>query len=190
MTSILCYNVMLCFGNIYIYIFVAMVQAPLIDIVFFQFFLSGFSSKFLKRERFSHPCKECFVPLFNRCGISQSTRLRDPTSLLVLIFVPLSNRYEILQSAASFQVHPLRGVASSLIHLLVSGFDTFCDSSNPPLVDIVSLVFPLRASPQYFKNTSCTKRLPHPYKKMFVLLSNLTWDLTIHPPPLQGQRSL
>ena len=34
------------------------------------------------RERFLHPYKECFVPLSNRCGISQSTLLRGPASSL------------------------------------------------------------------------------------------------------------
>ena len=42
------------------------------------------------RERFPRLYKDCFVPLCNRCGISQSTFLWGPVSLLAL--VPLSNQ--------------------------------------------------------------------------------------------------
>ena len=34
------------------------------------------------RESFPHPYKECFVPLSNRCGISQTTTLEGPVSSL------------------------------------------------------------------------------------------------------------
>ena len=46
----------------------------LVDIVLFGFSLSGFSSRFLKRVY-----KECFVPVSNWCGISQST----PTGVMM-----------------------------------------------------------------------------------------------------------
>ena len=71
---------------------------PLADMVIFGFFLSGFPSKVYNAsagERFSHPYKKCFVLLSNRCGISQSTPLRDPASSLALIH--LSNRCGISQ---------------------------------------------------------------------------------------------
>ena len=64
----------------------------------------GFKNAFT-RKRCSHPYKECFVPLSNRCGISQFTFFG--------------------------------GLAFSLAHRSISGFDTICNSPNPPLVDIV-----------------------------------------------------
>jgi len=90
------------------------------------------------RERFPHPYKGCFVLLPNRCGISQSTPLRVPASLLALVI--FSNRCGTPQSTSSgtpSHVHPLWGSTSSLAHHPVSGSDTICNSSSPPLADIV-----------------------------------------------------
>ena len=54
-------------------------RLPLADIVLFRFFLSGFLLKFLKRVCYgevSAPLqKKCFFTHFDRCRISQSTRL-------------------------------------------------------------------------------------------------------------------
>ena len=43
------------------------------------------------KEKFPHPYKECFVPLSNWCGISQSAFLGGPTSLLAHRPVSSSN---------------------------------------------------------------------------------------------------
>ena len=72
------------------------------------------------RERFPHPYKEYFILLPNRCGISQST----PTRPKVLAGTPP-------------RVHPIQGSISSLTHRSMSGSNTICNSSSPPLVDIV-----------------------------------------------------
>ena len=119
----------------------------LIDIVIFGLSHPSFPSRFYNaptRERFPHPYKECFVPLSNRCGISQSTPHRGPMSTLTLIslsnqcgiskstplqgstsslaLIPLSNRCGISQST------PLQGSASSLAHRPLSGSDTICNN--------------------------------------------------------------
>ena len=49
----------------------------LTDIVLFEFSLSGFLVRFLKRACEGHLYKECLVLLPNRGGISQSTLLED-----------------------------------------------------------------------------------------------------------------
>ena len=68
--------------------------SQLVDIVLLGLSLLGFPSRFKNastRERFPHPYKECFVSLSNRCGISQSTPLRGPTSSLAHRSVSSSN---------------------------------------------------------------------------------------------------
>ena len=61
------------------------------------------------RERFPHSYKECFVSLFNRCGISQFTPFGAS---------PVSTSF--------------CGSMSSLTHCSVSGPDTICNRSSPP----------------------------------------------------------
>ena len=48
---------------------------PLADIALFGSSLPGFPLRFQNEEKFPHSYKECFVPLSNRCRISQSTAL-------------------------------------------------------------------------------------------------------------------
>ena len=68
------------------------------------------------RERFLRPYKECFAPLSNQCGISQSTLFGDPTSLLahrpVTDFNTICNRSSPLL-ANIFRFGPLRIVVST-----------------------------------------------------------------------------
>ena len=125
------------------------------------------------RERFPHPCKECFVPLSNLCRISQSTPfgaqhprwhsfpfpinagshnpppppLQDPASSLAL--VPLFNRCRISQFT------PLQGPASKLAHHPVSGSYTICNGSSSPLADIVFFGFSLSGFPSWFLKRVC-----------------------------------
>ena len=95
-----------------------------------------------------------FVPLSNRCRISQSTPLQGPTSSLA--FLPFSNRCGTPQST------PLWSLASLLAHRivstpfgaqphrLVSGSDTICNGPNPPLTDIVFFGLFLLGFPSMF----------------------------------------
>ena len=135
-------------------------STPLADIVLYGFFLSDFSSRFskcIRWEMFPHPYKECFVLLFNRCGISQSTPLQGPTSTLAV--VPFSNRCGTPNPPPSGLVPllahrlvstPLRGSASSLVHHPMFGSDTICNSQSPPLTDIVLFGLFLLGFPQGF----------------------------------------
>ena len=52
-------------------------------------------------------------------------------------------------------VHPLRGLASSLAHRPMSGFDTICNSSSPPLTDIVLFRLTLSNFPSKFLKHVC-----------------------------------
>ena len=120
------------------------------------------------KEMFPHPYKECFVLLPNRRGISQSTPLQGPTSLLVLI--PLSNGCGISQSTL------LQGLVSVLTHRPVSGSDTICNGSSPPLADIFLFGLSLSSFPSRLLNTFVRERIPHPLCSP----SQPMWDLTIH----------
>ena len=126
-------------------------------------------------EMFPHPYKECFGLLPNRRGISQSTPLQGPTSLLALI--PLSNRCGISQST------PLQGPVSVLTHRPVSGSDTICNGSSPPLADIFLFGLSLSSFPSRLLNTFVRERLPHR------LCSPSPIDVGSHnPTPFRAQR--
>ena len=103
-------------------------RPPLADIVLFGLSLSSLPSRFLKciclgGGGVSHTYKGCFVLLPNRCGISQSTPLRGPTSSRAL--VPFSNRCGTLQSSPEICNSPrplLRDIV--LFGLSLSGFSS------------------------------------------------------------------
>ena len=88
-----------------------------------------------------------------------------------------------LQLIWDLTIHPPYGLVSSLTHRSMFGSDTICNSTSPPLADIVRFG-PLRISASFtvFKSK---KRFSHPYKKCFVSLSNRCfplqpmWDLTM-----------
>ena len=85
--------------------------------------------------------KECFDPLSNWCGISQSTLFRGRMSrwhtarcVALILFIPLSNRCGISQSTL------FRRSMSSLAHHSVVGSNTICkvcNNSSPLHTDIV-----------------------------------------------------
>ena len=133
-----------------------------VDMVIFGL---GFPLKALKRGRFSHPCKWWFVLLSNQYGTSQSIPLRAPASSLTLF--PSSNWCRIAPKSTPFGaqrpywhtalwlpplgnsekagtssgtppcVYPLSGNSEKASTSLVSGSDTICNDSNPPLADII-----------------------------------------------------
>ena len=133
----------------------------LVNIVIFGLSLSGFPSKFktrllgrgfhafIKKVSFSSPAN---------VGISQSTSLRGPASLLAL--VSLSNRcgtpqFTPLKGPTSLLAHclvsiPLWDSTSSLARCPVSGFDTICNDPSPPLVDIILFKLSLPSFPSRF----------------------------------------
>ena len=86
-------------------------------------------------EKFSHPFKKCFVLLFNRCEISQSTSLVCQRPCWHT--TPCRS---FLQPMWDLTIHPSWRSASSLAHHPVSGSDTICNNSSSPLADIVRFV--------------------------------------------------
>ena len=94
------------------------------------------------RERFPHPYEECFVLLPNRCGTSQSTPLRGPTSLM----------------AHCLASTPFWSSASSLAHCPVSVSNTICNGASSPLADIVFFGLSLSGSPLKIFKTRLSRR--------------------------------
>jgi len=121
------------------------------------------------KERFPHPYKECFILLLNRCGISQSTPLWGPASLLTHCLVST----------------PLRGSASSLAHHLVSSSYTICNGTAsrycPPWV------FPIELPLKVFK-TRLLERGFHSLIKNNSFSSPT--DVGSHNPPHFGAQCL
>ena len=130
----------------------------------FQISPQGFKTRLLG-ERLPHPYKECFVPLSNRCGISQSTPPSGP-SILASTHSPL----------LSMWIHPFQGLASSLAHHSVPSSDAFCNIPIPPLANIVLFELPFRASHQSFK-TRLLRRDFH------TLIKNVLFSSTTYMDP-------
>ena len=137
------------------------------------------------------------VPISNRYGTPQSTPLQGTASLLTHPSVQPPSRLSLLagtplvstplQGSASLLAHssclPPSGLSlltstplmstllwSSLAHRPMSGSDTICNNSSPPLADIVLFGLSLKV----FKTCQlgCRERFPHPYKLCFILLHN------------------
>ena len=137
---------------------------PLADIVLFGLSLSGFLSRFLNvsaKERFPHPYKGCFVLLPNQCGVSQSTLLQSPASLLA---------HRLLST-------PLRGTTSSLAHRSVSGSDTICNCLSPLLADIVLFRLSLSGFLSRFLNASAREKFRRSYKISCSSPTNVGYDI-------------
>ena len=88
----------------------------LVDIVLFEFSLSSFSSRFLKRVCYGG----VFTPLIKNVSFSSLTDVGSPP-----------------------RVHPLWGLASSLTHRPVFGFDIIGNGPNSLLAYIVLFEFSL-----------------------------------------------
>ena len=113
------------------------------------------------RTRFSHSYKDCFVPLSNRYGFSQSTLLGSPT--FSLAHHPMSNSDTICNSPSP---------TFSLAHHPMSNSDTICNSPSPPLADIVCFDPLCIVVSLTTLNAPTRKRFPHPYNDCFISLSS------------------
>ena len=130
---------------------------PLVDIVLFR--LSRVSPQSFKTCMLGEGFHTwCSILLSNQCRTSQSTPLLGPMSSLVL--VPFSNRGGTPAKstplgpspllAHCLMSTPLLGTARRLTHHSVSGSNTICNSSGPPLTDIVLFELSLSSFPSRF----------------------------------------
>ena len=106
------------------------------DIVHLSLLHIAISLTVLKRvdsERFPRPYKECFIFLSNRCGISQSTPFRDPTSSLIYRSVSGSDTIcnnPSLPLADIVHFNPLHiAVNFTVLKRIRRGFHTFMNVS-------------------------------------------------------------
>ena len=106
-----------------------------------------------------HPYKWYFVLLPSQCGTLQSTPPSGP-SVLTGTLSFLQSMWDCHQihpfgaqrlTSTPPRVYPLQKTTRRLAHRLVSGSDTICNGSDPPLANIVLFGLPFRASPQGFK---------------------------------------